>query len=358
VLVMMRLRVLPRQRLLTGGILTMLLMCGCGTAVQRQGTEQLLLSDSVDRAIDQLDLSGLANRKVFLDTEYMKTFKGTNVYINSDYIISALRQKMTTSGLYVEVNRTDADYILEARVGALGTDSMEVTYGIPSSNGVGMAASAAGVPAVPAIPEMSFGKRNGMVGISKVVVYAYHRETGIPVWQSGAAIARSDARDSWMLGAGPLSQGSVYGGTLLAGNRINPPFEKKDAKNNRKPKPMTIADKQQYVHPAVLENQLAEAKAGRSSLDSGVQQAGHEQSGAAGAVVPADATATPGTAAPAAPATPVPAQPTLPPSTEVPPVPTAAAPAAPGASETAAAPAAPNPVPALPAQPPLVPPAP
>ncbi len=196
-----------------------------------------------------------------------------------------------------------------------------------------------------------------MVGISKVVVYAYHRETGIPVWQSGAAIARSDARDSWMLGAGPLSQGSVYGGTLLAGSRINPPFEKKDAKNNRKPKPMTIADKQQYVHPAVLENQLAEAKAGRSSLDGGVQQAGHEQSGAAGAVVPADATATPG-APTAAPATPVPAQPTLPPSTEVPPVPTAAAPAAPGASETAAAPAAPNPVPALPAQPPLVPPAP
>lgn len=314
----------------------MVLMSGCGTAVQRQGTEQLLLSDSVDRAIDQLDLSGLANRKVFLDTEYMKTFKGSNIYINSDYIISALRQKMTTSGLQIELNRTEADYVLEARVGALGTDTMEVTYGIPSSNGVGVAATAlSGVPAVPLIPEMSFGKRNGVVGISKVVVYAYHRETGVPVWQSGSAVARSDARDSWMLGVGPLSQGSVYGGTLLAGNRVNPPFEKKDARR-QKPKPMTIADRQQYVHPAVLERQLADAKSGKSTLDGGVEQAAHEQpAGAAAAAAPA----TPVPAAPAAapaPATPVPPQPVLPPA------------------NAAAEP--PKAVPALPAEPPLVPP--
>lgn len=328
-------QLLKRLLLLSMGI-CMVPMSGCGTAVQRQGTEQLLLSDSVDRAIDQLDLSGLANRKVFLDTEYMKTFKGSNIYINSDYIISALRQKMTTSGLQIELNRTEADYVLEARVGALGTDTMEVTYGIPSSNGVGVAATAlSGVPAVPLIPEMSFGKRNGVVGISKVVVYAYHRDTGVPVWQSGSAVARSDARDSWMLGVGPLSQGSVYGGTLLAGNRVNPPFEKKDARK-QKPKPMTIADRQQYVHPAVLERQLADAKSGKSTLDGGVEQAAHEQpAGATGGTAPASPAPVP--------ATPVPPQPVLPPTT--------------GASAVPAAVEAPKAVPALPAEPPLVPPA-
>ena len=96
--------------------------CGCGAAIQRTGTEQLLLSDSVDRAIDQLDLSPLAGRKVYLDTEYMKTFKGANVFINSDYIISALRQKLTTSGCFIQATRLEADYVLEARVGALRTD--------------------------------------------------------------------------------------------------------------------------------------------------------------------------------------------------------------------------------------------
>lgn len=260
-------------RQLTFVMCCVLLASGCGTAVQRNGTEQLLLSDSIDRAIDQLDLSPLAGRRVYLDTEYMKTFKGNNVFINSDYIISALRQKLTTTGCLIQPTRTEADYILEARVGALGTDTMEVTYGIPSSNGLGSAATAlGGVPSVPAIPEISVGKRNGVKGISKIVVFAYHRETSVPVWQSGSAIARSDARDSWFLGVGPLTRGSVYNGTYLAGNRINPPFEKMSGV--AEVKPLTMADKHSYVHPAVLEQQLAEAKAQEKSS---VEQASHAQ---------------------------------------------------------------------------------
>jgi len=264
----------------------LLLIAGCGAAVQKNGTEQLLLSDSVDRAIDQLDLSPLAGRTVFLDTAYMQTFKGPNVYVNSDYIVSALRQKLTTTGCRLELNRTEADYILEARVGALGTDTMEVTYGIPSSNGLGMAATAiSGVPAVPAIPEISVGKRNNMMGVSKVVVFAYHRDTGIPVWQSGAAVSRSDAKDSWFLGIGPLTRGSVYNGVTLAGNKINRPFEKKKP---RQAKPLTIADRHSYVHPAVLEKQLADAKASEAGKKT-VEQASHEQ----GTATPADGATTP-----------------------------------------------------------------
>jgi hypothetical protein len=325
--------------LLSSLSLIALLQCGCGTALQRNGTEQLLLSDSVDRAIDQLDLSGLAGRKVYLDTEYMKTFKGNNIYINSDYIISALRQKMTTSGLRVETNRTEADYVLEARIGALGTDTMEVTYGIPSSNGLGAAATAvSGVPAVPVIPEMSFGKRNGAVGISKVVVYAYHRDTGVPVWQSGAAVARSDSRDSWLLGVGPLTQGSVYEGPMLAGNRINHPFRNKSLRQPQR-RPLTIADRQQYVHPAVLERQLADAKAAADTNvnpasapapesvapgspppvpSSSVENAIHEQSAAPGSPPPlvppaAPLNPAPAEALPAAPDTAPRSLPALPP---------------------------------------------
>lgn len=249
------------------------LAAGCGAAVQKTGTEQLVLSDSVDRAIDQLDLAPLAGRKVFLDTTYMQTYKGPNVYVSSDYIASALRQKLTTTGCRMEVNRTDADYILEARVGALGTDTMEVTYGIPSSNGLGVAASAlSGAPAVPAIPEISIGKRNNLLGVSKVVVFAYHRDTGIPVWQSGAAVARSDAKDSWFMGVGPLTRGSVYNGVTLAGNRINPPFEKKVA---RQIKPLSMGDRHSYIHPAVLEKQLADAKEMESQQKT-VEQVSHE----------------------------------------------------------------------------------
>ena len=263
----------------------LLLAAGCGAAVQKTGTEQLVLSDSVDRAIDQLDLAPLAGRKVFLDTTYMQTYKGPNVYVSSDYIASALRQKLTTTGCRMEINRTDADYVLEARVGALGTDTMEVTYGIPSSNGLGAAASAlSGAPAVPAIPEISVGKRNNLLGVSKIVVFAYHRDTGIPVWQSGAAVARSDAKDSWFLGVGPLTRGSVYSGVTLAGNRINPPFEKKVA---RQTKPLSMGDRHSYVHPAVLEKQLADAKEIEAQQKT-VEQVSHEASTAAPASPPAN----------------------------------------------------------------------
>jgi hypothetical protein len=158
---------------------------------------------------------------------------------------------------------------------------MEVTYGIPSSNGLGVAATAiSGVPAVPAIPEISVGKRNNMMGVSKVVVFAYHRDTGIPVWQSGAAVSRSDAKDSWFMGVGPLTRGSVYNGVTLAGNKINGPFDKKKP---RQVKPLTIADRHSYVHPAVLEKQLADAKANEAEKKT-VQQASHEE----GSATPAD----------------------------------------------------------------------
>ena len=266
-----------RQVMITQFIVALsllLLVAGCGAAVQKTGTEQLVLSDSVDRAIDQLDLAPLAGRKVFLDTTYMQTYKGPNVYVSSDYIASALRQKLTTTGCRMEISRTEADYILEARVGALGTDTMEVTYGIPSSNGLGVAASAlGGVPAVPAIPEISVGKRNNLLGVSKIVVFAYHRDTGIPVWQSGAAVARSDAKDSWFMGVGPLTRGSVYNGVTLAGNRVNPPFEKKVA---RQIKPLSMGDRHSYVHPAVLEKQLADAKDIETQQKKTVNQVSHE----------------------------------------------------------------------------------
>ncbi|MFM7837195.1 MAG: DUF6655 family protein, partial [Planctomycetaceae bacterium] len=108
------------------------------------------------------------------------------------------------------------------------------------------------------------------------------------MWQSGAAVARSDARDSWMLGIGPVSQGSVYDGTLVAGNKINPPFERKN--RNPKPKALTIRDRQQFVYPAILEKQLAESKTGHSSLDGAVSPASHSAvaaEGAEGGAVPA-----------------------------------------------------------------------
>ncbi|MCP4786874.1 MAG: hypothetical protein GY903_02645 [Fuerstiella sp.] len=242
-------------------LLTFLLVAaGCGTTQMRTGTEQLLLSDSVDRTVDQLDFAVLAGRKVFLDTTYVKPVKGV-MFVNSDYIISALRQKLTTSGCLIQDSKEAADYVLEARVGALGTDSLEVTYGLPASTAISQAASVVSSVPLPAIPEISVGKRNSALSTSKIVVFAYHRETGTPVWQSGSAISKSDAKDTWVMGAGPLQRGSIYDNVRFADLKI-PLFRSRRQKRlDARPTPLTMADSHQFTHPAVLEQQLADAHA-------------------------------------------------------------------------------------------------
>jgi len=242
-------------------ILMLLLVApGCGTTHMRTGTEQLLLSDSVDRTVDKLDVAVLAGRTVFLDTTYIKPVKGV-LFVNSDYIVSALRQKLTTSGCLIQDSKAEADYVLEARVGALGTDSLEVTYGLPASTAISQAASVVSSLPVPAIPEISFGKRNSALSTSKIVMFAYHRETGTPVWQSGSAISKSDAKDTWVMGAGPLQRGSIYDDVRFADLRVPLFRNRRRRAAEAQATPLTMADSHQFTHPAVLEQQLADARA-------------------------------------------------------------------------------------------------
>lgn len=271
-------------------ILLVAAVAGCGTTQQRTGTEQLLLSDAVDRSIDQFDLSALEGETVYLDSTYISPDRTspsgpTANYVNSNYIISALRQKLITSGCLLRTSAEEADYVVEARVGALGTDAMEVTYGIPASNALSAAATLiSSVPAAPTIPEISVGKRNAAMSTSKVVLFAYHRDTGSPVWQSGAAVARSDAKDSWLFGAGPIQRGSIYGGTQFAGTKLQFPWNKK--KDVEQTPGLKIADSHDFVDPQVLEQRLAVraeeeaaalARAEAEKNESRVVPAGHEE---------------------------------------------------------------------------------
>jgi hypothetical protein len=193
-------------------------LAGCGTTKSRSATEQLLMSDAVDRAIAVLDFAPLTGKTVFLDTKYLVAVKGIG-FVNTEYVTSSLRQQMLASGCLLQEKAEDAEYIVEARIGALGTDTHEITYGIPPSSGLAQATELVpGAPRVP-IPDISVAKREDLLGASKVAVFAYHRESKIPVWQSGMSVATSNARDSYILGIGPIQDGTIYHGTHFAGSR-------------------------------------------------------------------------------------------------------------------------------------------
>jgi len=201
---------------------------GCGTTKSFTATEQLLMSDAVDSTISKMDFRALTGHKVFLDTQYVvgagKVIPGVAMpanLVNSDYIISGLRQQLTAAGCMLVDTKELAEIVCEARCGALGTDGNSMVYGLPASNLLSTASSVfPGTPTLPTIPEISVAKREMKSAAAKVSVFAYDRETREPLWQSGIAQAGSSARDTWILGVGPLQYGSIYNGTRFAGRRL------------------------------------------------------------------------------------------------------------------------------------------
>lgn len=200
------------------------LLAGCGTSKSRSATEQLLISDAVDRTVSRVDFRVLSGQTVYFDTTYIKSVKGVG-FVNADYVISALRQQMVAAGCLLEEQKEDADFVVEGRLGALGTDDSEVVYGMPASTAVASAASLLpSVPAVPAIPEISIARKQDYQSAAKIGLFAYHRVTRQPVWQSGVSLARSTAKDTWIMGAGPFQTGSIYKRARFAGDPIRIPL--------------------------------------------------------------------------------------------------------------------------------------
>ena len=200
------------------------ILCGCGTTrssnTARTATEQLLISDAIDRTVQQVNFKVLEGEAVYFDERHMLEV------VDKAYLISSFRQHLLASGCILKEKREDATFIIEPRVGAVGTDNHDWLVGIPAIN-VPQVPLAPTLPA--AIPEIPFAKRRDQRGVAKVAVFAYRRETGEPVWQSGMAISESEANDIWVLGAGPFKRGTIYEEKSFASGRIAPKVEDLDS---------------------------------------------------------------------------------------------------------------------------------
>lgn len=202
-------------------IALMVSLSGCGTTKEQLATQQLLLSDAVDRSVSTIDFRPLSGAKVFLDTTYLKTAK-TDTLVNAEYVTSSLRQQIMAAGCLLQETDKEADIIIEARIGTLGADEHRVTFGIPENNALGSAATLVpGAPRVPQIPEIAVARRDSRESAAKIAAFAYDRVTREAIWQSGISQSRSTARDTWVMGAGPFQAGSIRGGTRLLGNRLS-----------------------------------------------------------------------------------------------------------------------------------------
>lgn len=203
---------------------------GCGTTkwteTKRTATEQLLISDAMDQAVSRLDFHLLAGKSVYLDDTYLKDV------VDSTYLVSSLRQQLLAHGAILKPKREEADYIVEVRSGAVGTDMHSMLIGVPQLN-LPATIATAGLPS--SFPEIPLVKRTKQTAVTKILLFAYNRETGRPLWQSGRVLARSDAQDVWFFGAGPFQRGSIYEGTRLAGDELSISVPLVDLKESREP---------------------------------------------------------------------------------------------------------------------------
>jgi hypothetical protein len=210
-------------------------IAGCGKTMQHAATEQLVLSDAVDRSVASIDFTPLSGAKCFLDSSNLKSVKLTNV-VNSSYVISSIRNQLMAAGCLLVEDRGEAQVVIEPRLGTLGADAHEVTYGIPSSSMLSQAASLVPTsPPIPTIPEISLAKKDDQTGAAKVAVFAYDAESGRPIWQSGTTTAKSTSRNLWIFGVGPFQSGSVHEGPKFAGAEMSLPQaeQKRKARDSR-----------------------------------------------------------------------------------------------------------------------------
>jgi len=186
---------------------------GCGTVKQsgtaRTGTEQLLLTNAWDAAVQKVDFRPLTGVPVFLDTSNVAA-------VDQGYVISSLRQAMLTQGVLLRQKAEQAQFIVEARVGAYGTDSYDWFFGIPQTT---IPQTVTGMPAG-TIPEMSIAKSSDQHGVAKLALFAYDKTSGQLVWTSGTKLESSNAKDRYVGGLGPIQSGSIRGGTEFVGIKV------------------------------------------------------------------------------------------------------------------------------------------
>lgn len=197
------------------GLFLTLGLTGCGTTrtsdTLRTGTEQLLLSNAIERAVNDMDFSVLEGKDVYFDPQYLKGVS------DEGYIISSIRQRLLAEGALLKATRDEAVYVVEARAGTVGTNRQDVLIGVPQVT-LPTGAIMAGAPS--AIPEIPLAKKTQQRGIVKLAAFAYNQVTGQAVWQSGTYPITADARDTWIFGTGPFQHGSIYAGTSFAGQRM------------------------------------------------------------------------------------------------------------------------------------------
>lgn len=204
--------------------LSLLLLCGPGCATirvtdpPRTATEQFLMSQAVSSALEQLNLGGLRDRKIWLETGY---FTGAEqVIVNGEirqrlfttpeqaFAAAELRERLLVAGARLVQDKKEAEIIVEMRGGGIGIDRLENLIGLPAlALTSAITGSSANIPF--STPELAIYKNTRQRGFASISIVAYRAATGELLTSSGPYIGRTIRDDFWIFGAGPRTVGNI-----------------------------------------------------------------------------------------------------------------------------------------------------
>ncbi|QDV45881.1 hypothetical protein Enr13x_57840 [Stieleria neptunia] len=187
-----------RNLALNCGFVTLVtLAVGCATTstsnTARTGTEQLLISAAIDRAMSNVTFDDFKGYRVYVDEKYLDS-------VDKGYLVGSLRHRILQAGGSLAPAADQADLVLEARSGGVGTDTQESFLGIPSL----------GMPGLPIeLPEIKLASRSTQMGTAKLGLVCYDAKTGRALGNGGESTALTHNNDTYVMGIGPFRSGTV-----------------------------------------------------------------------------------------------------------------------------------------------------
>ena len=172
------------------------LVCGCTTTqtsnTARTATEQLLISNAVDQALDKVDFQPFRGRAVYLEEKYIDC-------VDKSYVIASMRHRLLGAGATLVPAADNAEVVVEARSGAVGTSSSESFVGTPEI----------ALPGMLTIPEIRLITRTRQEGAAKIGLVAYEKSSHRVLGPGGQSLAKSDNNLWYAAGVGPWRSGSL-----------------------------------------------------------------------------------------------------------------------------------------------------
>ena len=173
-------------------------LTGCASTktsnTARTATEQLLISNAVDQALDKIDFRAFQGHTVYLDDRYVDC-------IDKQYVIASVRHRMLHQGAILVPKPEEAEVLVEMRTGVVGTDIADSFLGIPAVT----------VPGMMTLPEVRVLTRQVQTGTAKLGIVAVDAQTKEVLGEGGMTLARSDTNSWFIVGMGPFKSGSING---------------------------------------------------------------------------------------------------------------------------------------------------